>query len=855
VDYGSGWDDPAELRIWLDVALQQIAELTEENSRLAAQLSRSALPPAPPGPAAEELSPRLAGHGLPYADQSSSLEAKVALFRALFAGREDVYATRWVRARDGRAGWSPAEKDPWNRKKRETEREFFPLTEDVIYQHLRRPAGDGRGLHAGLYPMFTDDTTRLLACDFDDHQWRADAAAYAEACRQAGVPVLTEISRSGAGAHAWTFFTDPVPAGKARELGMAMLRRAIDARNGMTLASYDRLFPSQDFLPVHARGGARFGNLIALPLCGEVRAQDLTVFCDPGTWTPYPDQFAFLSAAGRLSSARVRELLEELEPLRAGPSPAGPPPRPRRGALGVAPRTVRARAGAMLAIATAGLPSALTAELKHRAAIHNPEFYRRQNQRYSTFGTPRLVTCYDDTDPDWLALPRGLRDEAAAVIASAGGTLKVTGEFPETGRIDARFTGELTAVQAEAVEVMSGHSTGVLVAATGTGKTVMACALIARHRVPTAIIVNRADLLAQWRDRLNTFLALTNGTVGSLGSGRDRRGGQVDLLMLQSVTRRDARDGLLEGYGLVIVDECHMIGAPAAEAAIRQVNVQRWIGLSATPYRADQMDALITMQCGPIRHEIEDQTTFAKHLIIHPTGFTTMESGSHGASIQAIYGELAADQARSQLIADQIADAHQRERASLVLTSRIEHITRLTALLGSCGIPTHALHGGLPAVDRDKVRALLSTSASGPLTVIAIDKVAGEGLDAPILNTLFLASPIAFKGRVIQQVGRIMRDTETRKLDVEVHDFLDLDVPLLERMHHKRRRTLIQRGFTVQAADTRETTTTSSAPPTASTPEPAPAMVRSWAQQQGIQVSTRGKLRDETWNAYRDAHS
>lgn len=215
------------------------------------------------------------------------------------------------------------------------------------------------------------------------------------------------------------------------------------------------------------------------------------------------------------------------------------------------------------------------------------------------------------------------------------------------------------------------------------------------------------------------------------------------------------------------------------------------------------------------------------------------------------------------MIAADIADAYRRGRCCLTLTNRLEHLSQLATALNEHGIEALVLHGALPKTERDRVRGELSTPRSGPLAVLAIDKVAGEGLDAPRLDTLFLASPISFKGRVIQQVGRIMRDTQANNKNlVEVHDYLDEQVPLLERMHHKRRRILARRGFTLTPPPSRgqvdvgqpAVPPTETPLPTASSPEPTAAQVRAWANEQSIDVPTRGRLRAEIWDAYRTAH-
>ena len=283
----------------LDRALREVERLRAENEQLRTLLSLSQ--------ETQTILTRGAPEPPPAStDSPASADEKIALVRRLFGGRDDVYALRWENARTGKSGYVPAVVSGWSRHGPKT---YLPLTDEAIEQHLR-----GRE-SIGVYPLLTDDTCRFLACDFDGRTWQLDALALLEACAERGVPAALERSRSGDGGHVWVFFSAPVAASSARRLGALLLRDAIDRRAELDLTSYDRLFPNQDFRPVKG-----FGNLIALPLQGRCRAAGTSVFLDPETLEPWPDQWAFLDSLERVAPERLKQLLAEHEEIAAGPA-------------------------------------------------------------------------------------------------------------------------------------------------------------------------------------------------------------------------------------------------------------------------------------------------------------------------------------------------------------------------------------------------------------------------------------------------------------------------------------------------------------------------------------------------------
>ncbi len=459
---------------------------------------------------------------------------------------------------------------------------------------------------------------------------------------------------------------------------------------------------------------------------------------------------------------------------------------------------IRAVSGAMLAIDRIGVPPALVAALKHLASLHNPEYYEKERLRFSTWNTPRFLRCYRETLGE-LLLPRGLADQAARMVVEAGSKLDVTDACSSPTSIDVTLRAELSDRQRSALDALIPHHLGVLVAPPGSGKTVIACGVIAHRRLPTLIVVDRQPLVEQWRNRLGEHLVMATEEIGQLGGGRNKAKGVIDIAMAQSLARREDLGEIANGYGLVIVDECHHVPAVTFERVVREMPVRNWLGLTATPYRRDHLEKLITMYCGAERHrmtpDIDEHLQVERVLVTHPTDHEL--SGDEELSIQAVFRGLVEDGERSQQICGDVAAAIAIQRNCLVLTQWTEHLEALSGELHRRGIEAIVMRGGMGKRARVSASAEMQAKASaGGLALLATGSFLGEGFDLPQLDTLFLAFPLAFKGRIVQYVGRVLRPT-VGKSKVEVHDYVDIKVPVLARMHAKRLPAYASLGFPI----------------------------------------------------------
>jgi len=804
---------------------RQLAAVTAERDKLLAENRRlrrnySISPQAPgkvnlsPASMGPDSSPvtRKPATGSVAINSESPLSGKVKLFRSLFRGREDVFARLWWSQKSQRVGYSPVCRHEWNPAWCDKPRvkcgacpnqDYTPVTDEIIRDHLE-------GRHTvGIYPLLPDEACYLLAADFDKQSWMEDTAAFLKTCRQMDIPAVVERSRSGNGAHVWIFFSEAVPASAARKLGCYLLTETMTCRHQLGMDSYDRLFPNQDTLP---KGG--FGNLIALPLQKGPAEKDNTLFLDE-TLRPYEDQWAFLSSITRMGLPRLDDVVreatrtgqivgvrtsstdEEERPWAMPPSrrlweslPAGP-----------IPAKVRIVMGNLIYVEKQELPSPLLNRIKRLAAFQNPEFYKKQNLRLSTALTPRVICCAEDF-PKHLAIPRGCLGGLRELLESAGIKLNVVDERFQGTEIDVGFHGQLTSTQETAVTELARYDDGVLVATSGSGKTVVGIYMIAARRRNTLVLVHRRPLLEQWRAQLTSFLEVDPTMIGQIGGGKEKWTGLIDVGMLQSLIRKNQVDNIVAGYGQVIIDECHHLPAVTFEQVLRQVKARYVIGLTATPYRRDGQQPIILMQCGPVRHTVsqkdrQSQELLRHRLICRDTSFVVPTQEGE-PSIPDIYAALVADEARNELILNDLLQAMEEGRSPILLTERREHLEFFASRMEKSGRHVVVLHGGMGAKQR---RAVAEQIASIPdnekRVLLATGRYIGEGFDDARLDTLFLAMPVSWKGTLVQYAGRLHR-LHTGKAEVYIYDYVDRNSPTLMRMFYKRLRGYRAMGYELQ---------------------------------------------------------
>lgn len=372
--------------------------------------------------------------------------------------------------------------------------------------------------------------------------------------------------------------------------------------------------------------------------------------------------------------------------------------------------------------------------------------------------------------------------------------------------LDVAFHGELRPEQKAALSALCGHDTGVLAAGTAFGKTVVAVAAIAKRRTNTLVLVNRRQLQGQWVAKLAAFLDIPEKEIGRVGGGANKWTGKLDVALIQSLYRKGYVDPRVKEYGHIIVDECHAVAAESFEAVVDSAPCRFVLGLSATVMRKDGHDPLIMMQLGPIRHRVDAKAlagreNFAHVVHVRQTTFMLKVKAASGDDGHFDYSgmldEMIADERRNRMIADDVAAAVEEGRSPVLLTERREHVEIFEELLRGRARHVIVLTGGMgQKASRELSDRLPAIPDSESRVIIATGSYLGEGFDDSRLDTLFLATPVSWKGRLTQYAGRLHRSHEGKR-EVRIYDYLDSNVAVCAKMFEKRCRGYRDIGYSV----------------------------------------------------------
>ncbi len=824
----------------LDSLRRLIRSLQDENKRLKAQLNKANIAYESEHvfeekiETAEEYDPDQGGRIL----SKYITEDMVNKYFAMFWGRTDVYAKRGTKG-----GYFPQCNNRWNNRicpKQRGEKincetcehtEWTKLEPKKIMEHLLGYREDGADV-LGIYPLLADGTCRFLVFDFDNHEKGAESTDFANTddewhdevdalrliCERNGVTPLVERSRSGRGAHVWIFFRKPIAASLARNFGFLLLDKGSASINLKFFHYYDRMYPSQDV-------ASRIGNLIALPLQGQALKNGNSAFVDKN-WNAYPDQWnILLNHTKKLSIEEIEKCMAKWQAELA--EKAGTPvslsdrnrPKPWKKKDGFVKSDVVGKLHIVLGdgiyVDTLNLMPRLQNQVRSMAAFDNPVFYKNKRLGYSNYYNFSAVYMGKDTE-GYICIPRGLYDNLIASCKEAGIEYEVTDHREKGKPIRVSFKGDLKTQQDLAAQRLMAFDNGVLSAATAFGKTVVCSYLIAQRKVNTLILLHSKDLLEQWVEELDKFLTINeeppvyktksgrekrrNSALGILHGSRNTLTGLIDVAMVGSVYSKGQFNEFINSYGMVLMDECHHCGSNMSVEVMKKVNARYVYGVSATPKRGDELEKVIYMLIGPVRHSYTAKERAAEQGIghyVYPRYTRVVDTEESKGDINGAYSLISSNAARNEMILEDTRKCVKEGRTPVILTKYKEQAKYLYNHLQKNADYVFLLYGDNSDKENlDVRRSLKEVSVNKSLILVATGQKIGEGFDYPKLDTLMLAAPVSFSGRLEQYIGRLNRDY-TGKEEVVVYDYVDSHIRILDNMYAKRLRTYKRTGFQV----------------------------------------------------------
>jgi len=334
----------------------------------------------------------------------------------------------------------------------------------------------------------------------------------------------------------------------------------------------------------------------------------------------------------------------------------------------------------------------------------------------------------------------------------------------------------------------------------------MGCALIGMRKMPTLIIVHRQTLSEQWKLRLQQFLGIEEKQIGVLQGSKKKLKGFVDIASVQTLARRDDLKQLFREYGMVIIDECHHVPSVTLEAVMKECGSRYIVGLTATPKREDGLERLLYLQCGAIRHVVSnlDNPIHSRRVIVTRTQFNAADENGLPLPLHLVWENLISSKSRNELIAADVVKEC-GGRVPLVLSDRKEHLKILMQAVedkAEGGVLTCSIDGSMSPRKRngciEEFKSAIQSVRKACLFSTA--SLIGEGFDLPELDTLFLAMPVSFRGRIIQYAGRLHREFPG-KSEVLIFDYLDYKLQLANSMYRKRSAGYREMGYDIRESN------------------------------------------------------
>ncbi len=772
-------------------------------------------------------------------------ETDAKVFFSMFWGRTDVYSKRTVKKSTGEVNYYTQCYNFWKSgcprvagskiKCQDCKRQAYKeLKKEQIIDHLRGNSEDGADV-IGIFPLLKDDTCRFIVFDFDNHEkdaekndfantdnmWKEEVDSLRKICNINGIDALVERSRSGRGAHLWIFFQKPIEAGLARKFGNALLNKGAESVNLKSFRFYDRMLPMQNHLPA---GG--LGNLIALPLQGQALKEGNSAFID-GCWNAYPDQWEVLLSKKKLSKEFVEGKIKEWTEENSHIAICGkdifdndsekPWERLKHFQKEDVDGVLQITLSNGAYVKKANLQPLIQNQIRRMAAFSNPVFFKNQAMGLSNFENHRYIYLGSD-EGGFVKVPRGILENITEECEKAGIEYKIEDKRSKGQPIHAEFIGELKESQIPAVEKILQNDNGILSAATAFGKTVVCCNVIAQRKVSTLILIQSSALMEQWREALEKFLHIDEeppeyetptgrkkkrkSIIGKLQGAHDSTTGIIDVAMAGSVCKNGEYHRRLKEYGLILVDECHHAASDTIVDILREAKAKYVYGVTATPFRGDGLEKINYMLLGPIRYQYTSKDRAKEQGIEHLvyprfTRAVAPRFSQDKMHPNEAYEIIRNNEDRDESIIRDVKQCVDAGRTPEVLSGYVNHSQRLYQRLINYADKVFLLSGRNSKKEHKEIlKQMNQVSPKESMILVATGKLIGEGFDYPRLDTLIMATPVAWKGVVEQYAGRLNRDYDGKK-SVIIYDYVDIHIPMFDRMYHKRLKAYKQIGYDI----------------------------------------------------------